>query len=186
MCVCKRLSVNGSSVFLFHRHTRGQRQRSARKGQIQARSGEKFGWIVFCVGTGASSYQVICPYFNFIIPLFLQPPRLAVDTTNRNKNRKDLRFDPEDIPQTIRLEFARATRRPSNPKIRTLPAPCICPSLHVAAPSHRPWVYEFSFNLFFFLASLLQKYSSPLVALWFVSTKQFPPSFSIYLLPETF
>ena len=138
MCVCKRLSVNGSSVFLFHRHTRGQRQRSARKGQIQARSGEKFGSIVFCVGTGASSYQVICPYFNFIIPLFLQPPRLAVDTTNRNKNRKDLRFDPEDIPQTIRLEFARATRRPSNPKIRTLPAPCICPSLHVAAPSHRP------------------------------------------------
>ena len=184
MCVCKRLSVNGSFFFLFHRHTR--RQRSAGKWQIQARSGEEIGSIVFCVGTGAFSYQVICPYFNFIIPFFLQPPRLAVDTTNQNKNKNDLRFDPEDICRRSGWNLQRATRRPSNPKSRTIPAPCSCPSLHVAAPSHRPWVYEFSFNLFFFLASLLQKYSSPLVTLWFVSTKQFPPSFSIYLLPETF
>ena len=52
---------------------------------------------MFCVGTGAFSYQVICPYFNFIIPFFLQPPRLAVGSTNQNKNKNDLRFDPEDI-----------------------------------------------------------------------------------------
>ena len=52
---------------------------------------------MFCVGTGAFSYQVICPYFNFIIPFFLQPPRLAVDSTNQKKNKNDLRFDPEDI-----------------------------------------------------------------------------------------
>ena len=97
------------------------------------------------------------------------------------KNRKGVRFDP-DIPQTIRLEFAKSNTKVSKPKQQNSSPPAAAPHPTLLHPlTGRE--YLFSFFIYFFFLSRNSRHLTPVTCHDLFSTKQFSSCKKKTLLP---
>ena len=103
---------------------------------------------------------------------FLSPHHRC--TPQNRKNRKGVRFDP-DIPQTIRLEFAKSNTKVSKPKQQNSSPPAAAPHPTLLHPlTGRE--YLFSFFIYFFFLSRNSRHLTPVTCHDLFSTKQFSSS----------
>ena len=110
---------------------------------------------------------------------FLSPHHRC--TPQKRKNRKGVRFDP-DIPQTIRLEFAKSNTKVSKPKQQNSSPPAAAPHPTLLHPlTGRE--YLFSFFIYFFFLSRNSRHLTPVTCHDLFSTKQFSSCKKKTLLP---
>ena len=88
-------------------------------------------------------YRNAYSYIKSSVFFFVSSPPLHSTKTKKSKGREVRSGHPADDPAGICQEQHEGQQTQTAEQF----APCGCPSPHVAAPSHRPWVFVFVFHL---------------------------------------